>query len=218
MQDRFLIANLTRRRPVLCCLTAMLAVVLAVAGGRASAAPEPEVVPRRWQLRIEPGDLRLISVAVSGEGVRAFFYLTYKVTNTTGEDRYFSPTFEIVTERQEPVRSGRNVPTSVVQAILIRTGNPLLQDEISVQGPLLQGPENAREGLVVWPADHLIAGGELCIFAGGFSGETKTVPRPDTGEPVILRKSLMLRYEALGILDPKDGRPLRRLSERWILR
>ncbi len=218
MQDRCQSEGFFSRRRTLALAAALLAFLAIVEGPAAIAAPEPEVVPRRWQLRVEPGDLRLCSIEVPGEGLKAFFYLTYKVTNTTGEDRYFSPTFEIVTEHQQPVRSGRNVPPAVVQTILARTGNALLQDEISVQGPLLQGPENAREGLVIWPADHLIAGGELHVFAGGFSGETKTVARPDNGAAVVLRKTLMLRYEALGILDPTDGRPLRRLGERWILR
>lgn len=184
---------------------------------KAAAAPEPEAIPRRWQLRLIPGDLRVAVVDTPGLGERAYLYMTYKVVNNSGEDRDFAPWFELATDSGQIVRAGRDVPYAVVENLLARISNPLLQDDLSVQGRLLQGVENAKEGLVVWVAPDLTAG-EYTVFAMGFSGETKTVPRPDTGEDVVLRKTLMLVHQGTGRLDPTTGRPLNRVSERWILR
>lgn len=183
----------------------------------AAAAPEPEPVPRRWQLRVEPGDLRIAVVDVPGIGPRTYLYMTYKVTNNTGEDRDFAPAFELATDTGQLVRSGREVPEYVTRELLGRIDNPLLKREYDVQGRLLQGEENAEEALVIWRADDL-QGGEYSVFMIGFSGETKTVIRPDNGQTHLLRKTLMLRHDGTGILDPQSGRPLTRIQERWVLR
>lgn len=183
----------------------------------AIAAPEPEPVPRRWELTIVPGDLRLTTVNVPGEGHRAYFYFTYSVINNTGDDRNLAPSFELATDEGKLSRSGRGVPRYATEAIRSLLGSEFMQDEISIQGLLLQGEENAKEGFVVWPAENLKAD-EYTIYAAGFSGETKAVARPDNGETVVLRKTLMLRHDAPGELDPTSGRALVRTVTRWILR
>jgi hypothetical protein len=212
---RTLLVVLPASRALLGVLVAAVA-LSAAAPVTSLAAPEPEPIPRRWQLRLQPGDLRVASFETS-TGPRTFLYMTFKVTNTSGEDRDLAPSFELATDTGIVMRSGRNVPREVVEALLARTNNPLLTDEMGVQGRLLQGEENAREGLVVWPADDLQAS-EYTVFCMGFSGETKAVKRPDTGETVVLRKTLMLRHDGTGRLDPTSGRPLPRAQERWILR
>lgn len=184
---------------------------------RVQAAPEPDAVPRRWELRLNAGDLRVATVDVPGVGPRLYLYMTYKVVNNSGEDRDFAPWFELATDTGQIARAGRNVPASVVQHLLKTIDNAFLQDEWSVQGRLLQGEENAREAIVVWEAPDVQAS-EYTVFAMGFSGETKSVARPDTGEEVVLRKSLMLVHRGTGRLDPTIVRPLARTQERWILR
>ncbi|MDX2114881.1 MAG: hypothetical protein SFZ24_04565 [Planctomycetota bacterium] len=183
----------------------------------ACAAPEPDPVPRRWEFRVQPGPLRVATYDVPGLGPRTFLYFTYKVVNNTGEDREFAPAFELATDSGRVVRSGRDVPHGVVQSLLQKIDNPFLLDEVSSQGRLLQGEENAREALVVFLAPENTAA-EYTLFLSGFSGETKAVARPDTGEEVILRKTLMLVHEGTGLLDGESGRPLYRSLERWILR
>jgi len=187
----------------------------------AVAAPEPEAVPSRWEFDLEAGKLRVISVNIPNEGQRSFYYWTYKVTNTTGEDLPFNPAFELYTEdgtKSELVRSGRDVPREATETILEKIDNDLLLDEVDIQsGLLLQGRENAREGLVVWPVESYKID-EVVIYAEGFSGESRSVTRPDNGERVVLRKTLMLRHSVEGTLDSTSPRPLRRTVERWILR
>ncbi|MFG0275685.1 MAG: hypothetical protein ACF8QF_11565 [Phycisphaerales bacterium] len=196
---------------------------------QAWAAPEPSLIPTRWQLDITPGPLRVAEVLVSSqvagpngsvitvEEPRRFFYLTYTVTNATGQDLMFAPSFELATDAGELVKSGRGVPAEVTREVLNRLRNPFMQDQIGIIGNLGQGPENAKEGVVIWPADNLRVD-EITIFASGFSGESERVRRPDTGEEVVLRKVLMLRHETPGTIARQGDDPLERVQQRWILR
>lgn len=184
--------------------------------GTVLAAPQPDVVPRRWEMQLEPGDLRATVVNTQDGPVRVF-YLTYTVANLTNEDLYLAPLFELATDDGDLVRSGRGVPAEVYAELLRRLRNPLLEDEIAIQGPLRQGREHTKHGLVVWllPATDM---DEVSVYAAGFSGETRAIERPDTGEKVILRKSRMLRHPVPGELDPAMSPTLRRTEDQWIMR
>lgn len=195
---------------------AAAALVGAGAVAQTMAAPEPSPVPRRWQLDVRPGELRATIVETEKDGPRAYLYMTYLVMNPTQEDVFFAPTFEMATDEGDLIRSGRGVPREVTLELLRRLENPLLEDEVRVIRMLGQGEENAREGLVVWPLQSLKAD-EIRIFAAGFSGETRTIRRPDTDEEVTLRKTLMLRYATPGYI-PTDNTPLTRVERRWIMR
>lgn len=205
----------------------MAVVAIATLPAVAMAAPEPAPVPKRWQLDLRPGPLRVAYIDPSNpsagggaEGARnpqAWFYFTYTVVNNTDEDLLFAPSFEMATEDGSLVRAGRSVPRAVTDELLRRLRNPFLLDQIGVIGMLEQGEENAREGLVVWPAGNLLAD-NVNIFAEGFSGETKRIALPDTGEEVVLRKVLMLRHLAPGELTGRGDEPVERIGERWIMR
>lgn len=193
------------------------AVAIALGSGTLRAAPEPEAIPRRWQLQVEAGPLRVMSVQAEGRGPQTYYYMTYKVTNNSGEDISFAPLFEMATDDGTILRSGRGVPPEVTDVIVARLGDSLLETDSQIQGMLLQGPENARRGLVIWQANNLKVD-EAVVYAAGFSGETKSIQRPDTGEKVVLRKTLMLRHSVPGEIDPTSAQPLKRDLERWILR
>jgi hypothetical protein len=143
------------------------------------------------------------------------------VSNSTGQDLLLAPAFDLATEAGEMLRSGRDVPADVTRQILEQLNNPYLQDQISILGMLLQGEENARDGLVIWPADNLQPG-ELIVFATGFSGETKTVDVKDakSGEmtKATLRKTMMLRYQVPGELRQVGSTPFPVAEQRWIMR
>ncbi len=202
-------------------VVAMLSGVVASVApvGVASAAPEPDPVPRRWQLTVEPGPLRVANISVDGQN-RLYYYMTYRVTNTAGSDVMFTPSFELATDLGTVQRAGRDVPASVTKEILDTLENPLLQDQISVVGMLLQGQENAKDGLVIWPVmdSHVRA---LEVYAAGFSGETRTLdafdPETQGTRRVTLRKSLMLRYQTMGEVRP-GTEPYSVLEQRWIMR
>jgi hypothetical protein len=166
---------------------------------------------------VEFSPLRVANVDVPGQGPRPFYYVTFKTTNLSGQDLYLSPMVELATDTGKVIRSGRDVPREVYAALLARIQNPFLVDEVDVQGTIGQGKDQAREGLVVWPADDLKVD-EVSIYAAGFSGETQTVVRPDNGETVVLRKTMMLRHAIPGEIDPSATPTLDRTEERWILR
>lgn len=197
---------------------ALLAVTLVSVGSRtAVAAPEPEAIPRRWEIRVEPGPLRCMNVEVPGKGPQSYFYMTFKATNLSGQDLYFAPSFDLSLSDGTIARSGRDVPAEATKAILGYVNNPFLKEEIALQGQFLQGPENAKEGLVVWPA-RTLKFSEASVYMAGFSGETKSIIRPDTGKAHVLRKTLMLRHEVNGEIDPTLNTTLTRSIQRWILR
>lgn len=210
------------RRSLLQVLTAMVVALVGLVGLGVSVGmgPEPDPIPRKWELTIEPGPLRYASVD-DGTGPKGYFYLTYTVTNTTGKDMLFTPSFELCNDKGEVVRSGRDVPAAVTKAILDRLDNKLIQDQISIVGMLLQGEGNAKEGLVVFPATTLRFS-QLEVYAMGFSGETKTVEQRDakTGKmvKVTLRKTLMLRYQPTGEVRTPGATPFELIEKRWVMR
>ncbi len=187
----------------------------------AHAGPEPAPVPKRWQLDVKEGDLRLASVVVPGVGPRTYFYTTFTVINNTGVDLLFAPSVELATDEGKILRSGRDVPVEVTRTILDNLESPFLMDQIRVVGTLLQGKENAKDFLVVWPANDLKLE-QIVVFAAGFSGETATVEvnKPGTTEKTkfTLRKTLEMKYRVPGELDPRSDEPLELQAKRWIMR
>lgn len=187
----------------------------------AGLAPEPDPIPRRWQLNVSPGPLRVMTVD-DGGGARQYLYFTYKVVNATGQDQLFAPSFELSSDASLVQRSGRDVPAAVTRAILDSLGNPLLKDQISIVGPLLQGEANAEEGLVVWPVQSGRMS-EISIYGAGFSGETRAieVKNPSTGatDRIMLRKTLVMRYQMPGEIVDRGSEPFPLAeSPRWVLR
>lgn len=202
---------------------AVLVLIAAVAGAGAlsAMAPEPDPAPKRWELDVVMGPLRVATGEVPGQGLRVFYYQTFQVTNNTGREVFFAPAFELGTERGDVVRAGRGVPGSVVRGLLDRLENPLLMDQYAVIGPLLQGEENAREGLAVWLAPD-VNSDEMSVYAIGFSGESEkyVVTDPATGERAekVLRKTLRLTYCLPGELHNRGATPLEECGRRWIMR
>lgn len=184
-------------------------------------APEPDPVPRRWQLAIEPGPLRVTSIDTGTTGPKSYYFFTYKVTNGSDGDLLFAPSFDLGTESGEVRRSGRDVPSEVTRRIVADLEDKEIQDQIGIVGMLLQGEENAKEGVVVWPANGMHIS-EVTIYAAGFSGETRKIevkdPKSGAPTPVMLRKTLMLRYQPPGELRDMSGKPIELVEQRWIMR
>lgn len=183
--------------------------------------PEPDPVPRRWQLDFTPGALRTVTLTMADGTVRSFAYMTYKVVNNTGQDLLFAPSLEMSTDEGSLIRAGREVPAEATRRILDSLQNPFLQDQISVVGPLLQGEENAREGLAVWLLPD-VSVAEMTVYIAGLSGETRAIETKDskTGETnrTLLRKTMMIKYFGPGEVDPASGNEIYRADDRWILR
>lgn len=224
-------------RALALCVAASTAILVATPA-TSVAAPEPSPVPLRWQLDLTPGPLRVAMFEVQGQGMRAFFYMPYKVVNNTGQDLYFAPILELSTDEGDLLRAGRDVPTEVVRSIMDRLSNPFLVEPVKAIGTLQQGQEFAIESVAIWPAPNLSVD-RVTVYAAGFSGETRRVTKPFT-EPVqtengdgdengevdplrnpnevLLRKTLMLVHETPGELTRMGNQPLTRTAQRWIMR
>jgi len=196
----------------------MLGLGASIAGGLA---PEPDPVPTRWELDFQPGPLRVALVTESNGTTRPYFYMTYRVTNYSGQDLIFAPSMDLVTEEGSIRRAGRDVPAEVTRHILTSLRNPLLEDQISVLGQILQGVENAKDGLAVWPADDLSTD-TLSVFIAGLSGENKPIvvrdPETKRNKRVMLRKTLMLSYATPGELSGRGSTPLELAETLWVMR
>jgi len=202
-------------------LLAVVSALAAVFFACAAWAPEPDPVPRRWQLDFKIGPLRMVTLDSPEGGRQSYYVLTYRVTNTSGEDLLLAPAFELSTASGELLRSGRSVPAWVTTRILELLNNPLIEDQISILGVIMQGEENAKDGVVIWPVTDMHPE-EIAIYASGFSGETKYQENkdPKTGEPVrsVLRKSYMSRYMMPGELVGRGTDPFEPYEQSWIMR
>jgi hypothetical protein len=201
----------TAARRLLVLLPALAVLALSAV---ASAFPTPSPVPYRWQLDFYPGEFRMFVDRGTGQ---AYWYLTYQVVNRTGKSQIWAPQMTLFTDAGEIMLSGQEVPRGVEEAILDLHGNPLLERQIDVIGDLLVGPENAKDGLAVWPA-HTVHVNELSLFIRGLSGESAGVMNPMTGRREVLHKTLQRDYLIPGNAIDRGSAPIELRSQRWILR
>ena len=179
--------------------------------------PEPAIVSSSWQLDFEHQKPQAIAVEALDGSTQWYWYLPYKVINRSGDDRLFIPEFVIYTDAGDIISSGENVPAYVFAAVKRELGNDLLESPVEIVGPLLQGEDYARESVAIWPAlPHDVD--QMTIFVGGLSGETQTIQNPLTGERVLVRRSLMLRYRTPGNYRTPEGQPVIFEGEQEVMR
>src|SRR3954470_21458228 len=85
--------------------------------------PKPSPYPKSWELKFEHGIPKRVVVQVPNSVVpRAYWYMTYSVTNETDKEQLFLPAFELLTESGKVVRNDINIPRAVFDAIKKREG------------------------------------------------------------------------------------------------
>ncbi len=194
-------------------------ITLTMLPASAPAAPEPSPVATRWEFSFDNGPLRLVWID-SGSGARPYFYLTYKVTNFWGEDLLFAPDVQLTTDTGVVQDSGTGISSAVTQQVLEMLDNPFMESPINMLSTILQGPEHAREGVVIWEAQDLDVD-EVSVYFSGLSGETEPyVVGRDTDDPrrYTLRKTMMLRYATPGEFANQGSRPFELAEKRWVMR
>jgi len=197
-------------------IVAVVSLLGLVASSRAEY-PKPSIYPISWELKFEHGTPKRIAVAVPGSSVpKAYWYITYTVTNDTDQEQTFLPVFEILTEDGRIIRSDNKIPVKVFDTIKKREGNQLLVSFPRVEGDLRIGPDQARDGVAIWeePTPRM---GSFTIFVQGLSGETTTVPGPDK-KNLILRKTLQLDYQIRGDEVYPSKNEVAASPETWIMR
>lgn len=191
--------------------------MLAACAAPLHAAPEPAIVSPSWNLDFEYRTPQAIAVPDIEGTPRWYWYMAYKVTNHTGEDRLFIPEITIATDTGRIIETGRNVPATVFEHVKRQLRNPLVESPVDVIGRLLQGDDYARESVAIWPA----AGepiNEMRIFVAGISGEAVNVEHPGTGDAVMMRRTRMLTYHLPGKPATPQRQPVIFQDERDVMR
>jgi hypothetical protein len=181
------------------------ALFLAMFAGTSMGVPKPSPVPVDWELDIKFQDLNRITVTIPGEKPKMYWYMVYTVTNNTGQDVVFHPEFSLVTDTLEVLKAMVDVDPEVITAIKneYKQTYPWLEHPSKVIGKLLQGKDNARDSVAVWP-DFDPKARNISIFVGGLAGEIMAVPNPlfvkGKSDPLkepkvfVLRKTLEINY------------------------
>jgi hypothetical protein len=179
-----------------------------------TATPQPAPVPLSWQLDIDVKTPRAISVLLPGaKAMQTFWYMVYTVTNRTGSDQTFVPEFTLYTDTGQVLKAGTQVPADVFDFVTRAVNDPHLRDSVNVTGKLLQGADNAKTGVAIWP-DFDAQAGSFDVFVGGLSGESVEISLPApvevvqrtltgttqqvTKDKMVLSKTLQLQYSVPG--------------------
>ena len=215
---------------------AIAALGLALAMLPASAEPvlKPGIVPTSWELEIEYRTPQPMTILLPGwKEKRTFWYMLYTVTNRSGADRIFVPGFCLYTDSGQVTRAGERIPAAVFGEIKKRHNNPLLVDMASIIGTLLQGADNAKDGVAIWTDfDHKARGFD--VFVAGLSGERMKIKLPKpitvtvndkdgkkkkiTKTEAILSKTLYLRYFLPGDAAARSADTPKLRKKQWVMR
>ncbi|HEY2585727.1 MAG TPA: hypothetical protein VGI81_08190 [Tepidisphaeraceae bacterium] len=201
-------------------IAAVAPLFVAVAVPSASAkAPEPSIYPIAWQFDFKHGAPRRIVVDNT-----PYWYVTYTVTNNTGQEQEWRPEFTMMTNEGKLVKSDRDIEPGVFDKIKAIEGGRFLQPRLQVVGPLRQGPDQAKDSVAIWkePQPRM---GSFKIFIGGLSGEF-VILKDDNGNekkgpdglPVILHKTLQLDYQVIGDERNPQTHDLQELGQKWVMR
>ena len=213
------------------CTLAVMGGLLLAGGawvGVAQAGPEVSATDARLDFAFH--DPQRISVTLPGaETATTYWYLLYVVTNRTGSDLQFYPTFDLVTDTLKAVEGGADVHPAVYDAIAARhkREHPFFAPPWKVMGKLLQGEDNARTSAVVFREFDPEADG-FTVYVAGLSSHLERVANPgfDVSAPesdenprfFILRQTLAVGYNLPGDPDTrKEVKPVRR-SRTWVMR
>jgi hypothetical protein len=181
---------------------ALIVVALTIAAFAAPATtraefPKPSPYPKTWELDFEHGKpQRVVVQDAATNAPRAYWYMTYQVTNNTSNEQPFLPAFELVTTDGRIVRNDIRIPRVVFDEIKKREGNKYLEPAALIAGKLRIGADEARDGVAIWPEPSPEMG-RFSIYVSGLSGEIAQVKGPTT-KPVILHKTLQLNYHIRG--------------------
>ena len=164
----------------------------------------PALVNPSWSFEVDVQTPRTIAAPDLRGERRWYWYLPYKVTNLTGEDRLFSPQITVVDDQGNITRAGKDIPPTVFNAINNRLNNPLLETPENIIGRLLQGEDFARESVAIWPVAREDVD-RFTVYLSGADGETQKLISPRTGQPVMQLKTDPLTGETM---TDEQGQPL----------
>ena len=192
------------------------------------AAPEPAIVPGPGLWTVDttfthPEQILLRSS--SGDRLKRFWYTIVTLTNKADREVEFYPKCELMTDTFQIVQAGRNVPPAVLAQIKRRyqSAYPFLEALEEAGNKILQGEDNTKDIVIVWPDFDMLAKG-MKVFITGLSNETVAIDHPvardEIGQPVqvYLRKTLELSYNLRGDPALRSYAGVAYKGKRWIMR
>ena len=127
----------------------------------------------------------------------------------------FYPSFDMLTAAGNVVRSDNNISPKVFEAIKNKEHIKFLQDANSIGGELLQGEDQSRDGVAIWP-EPASRMGSFTIFATGFWGEAATVKVGD--KETIVHKTLQNTYHLDADAADADTGQVKLLDSEYVMR
>lgn len=178
----------------------------------------PRTASPSWTLDFDYETPRPIAVDDLAGQTRWYWYLPYRVTNNSGADRLFVPNTMVYTDAGQLVDANVDIPPAVYRAIAAELDNELLEPPSQVVGELLQGPDYARESVIIWPHFNTDVD-RFTLFVVGLSGETASVEVPGSDETELLRRTAALRFGTPGNFPVNpQGQPIVDLGRDDVMR
>jgi hypothetical protein len=223
--------TLTQRTMQSVGLATILAALLAPA--LLLAYPKPSPNPISWELKFKHAPPQRIAVKVPGSEVpKAFWYMTFSITNASDQEQTFLPDFQLVTKEGAIVQSDKDVPAEAFNAIAARERIKDLLPLNKISGRLLIGNDQTKDGVAIWPEPKDPRLGTFNIFVGGLSGEICYVKdgqevkitdwtsmNPEEKKKlVILYKTLQLTYQIPGDETNPNKDVVNDKGSQWVMR
>jgi hypothetical protein len=174
--------------------------------------PKPSPYPKSWELDFEHGKPK--RVVVDG---RAYWYMTYQVTNNSQQEQPFLPAFELVTEDGRIVRNDIRIPKAAFDKVKSLEGNKYIEPAALIAGELRIGPDQAKDGVAIWPEPSPEMG-QFQIYVSGLSGEIAQVKTAAATQPTILHKTLQLNYLVRGDEVYPGEDEVNENPQQWVMR
>jgi hypothetical protein len=202
--------------------------ILLVATVAAWAYPEPAVVQdiKQWTLTVEYSQPEQLMLRM-GNTVQRYWYIILTVTNLSDFDEVsFYPDCELITDTFKLIPADRSVPKVVFEVVQQRNKGryPFLESLDFIDHRIFKGDDNARDFAIIWP-DFDPRAKEISLFIEGLSNETAALPLPESQqpqaektEPVVLQKTLQLKYAIGGDEKLRETAVLKEISSDWVMR
>jgi hypothetical protein len=211
-------------KPLIFVICTAFAVCAVVSSARADY-PKPSPYPISWELNFEHSKPKRIVVDVPGSSApKAYWYMTYTVTNKTDKEQTFLPIFELVTKEGKVIRSDKDIPAQVFDAIKGREHIKYLEPYTKTAGELRIGDDQAKDSVAIWEEPEAKMG-TFNIYIGGLSGESVFLKndkgeqeKDANGKPIILRKTLQLTYQIPGDEVHPGEDPVIEKDTTWVMR
>lgn len=191
-------------------------------------APQPAIVPtaNQWTLNVVYNQPQQITVKIPNQRKpQRFWYIILTITNNTNIDVPFYPECQLVTDTFQVIPAYRDTRNLVFDKIKSRYKKkyPFLESLETAEPRILQGEDNTKDLVIIWP-DFDASARNISLYIAGLSNETVVIDHPTQKDPngnpekIYLRKTLQLDYSISGDPAMRSNTSLVYKSMDWVMR